>query len=109
MNWINRLEMKFGHWAIPGLLRYVAALNALSFVLAMVNPQYLKFLYLDPNLVMQGEVWRLITYLFIPTLGGFFPGWFSMAFYVIYLMWVGDGLERAWGAFRLNLYYLIGM
>src|SRR5207237_2177251 len=23
--------------------------------------------------------------------------------------WVGEGLERAWGAFRLTLYFLVGM
>jgi hypothetical protein len=109
MNWINRLEMKFGHLAIPGLLRYVAAMNALTFILATINPGYLEFLYLDRNLVLEGQVWRLITYLFVPTLGGLFPGWLAMAFYVIYLFWVGDGLERAWGAFRLNLFYLLGM
>jgi hypothetical protein len=109
MHWINRLEAKFGHWAIPGLLRYVAALNALSFVLLQINPHYIQFLVLDRDLLLQGQVWRLLTYIFIPVLGGIFPSWFTMAFYVIYLFWVGDGLEQAWGAFRVNLYYLLGM
>jgi hypothetical protein len=109
MSWINRLETKFGHWAIPGLLRYVAVLSSLSFVLAKLDPNYLDFLYLDMSRVLQGQVWRLFTYLFIPSIGGLFPDWFSMVFYVIYLFWIGDGLERAWGSFQLNLYYLLGM
>jgi hypothetical protein len=109
MSWINRLEARFGHWAIPGLLRYIAALNALSFVLLQISPDYLDFLVLDSSRLLKGEVWRLITYIFIPALGGFLPNWLIMALYVMYLIWIGDGLEQAWGAFRLNLYYLLGM
>ena len=109
VSFLNRLETKFGHWAIPGLLRYVAAFNALTFVLAKINPHFLAVLTLDREAILHGEVWRLVSYIFIPQIGGLFPDWFSMAFYVIYLFWVGDGLEQAWGAFRVNLYYLLGM
>ncbi len=109
MSLLDRLENKFGHWAIPGLLRYVAALNALCYVLLKFNPHFLNALVLDRTALLQGEVWRLVSYIFIPQVGGFFPDWFTMAFYVLYLLWVGDGLEQAWGAFRLNIYYLLGM
>jgi len=109
MSFLARLENKIGHWAIPGLLRYVAALNALCYVLLKINPRFIDFLVLDRTALLHGEVWRLLTYIFIPSLGGLFPDWFTMAFYVLYLFWVGDGLEQAWGAFRLNAYYLLGM
>jgi len=60
---------------------------------------------LDPGRVRQGEVWRLVTYIFIPqTLS---PWWILFALW--FLWWIGDGLERAWGAFRLTLYFLVGM
>ncbi|MEQ1862557.1 MAG: hypothetical protein ABMA13_21770 [Chthoniobacteraceae bacterium] len=109
MSILDQLESKYGHWAIPGLLRYVAALNALCFVLVQFNPGYIAFLVLDRDLVLQGEVWRLLSYIFVPRLGGLFPDWLTMGFYVLYMLWVGDGLEKAWGAFRLNAYYLLGM
>lgn len=109
MSLLARLENKFGPWAIPGLLRYVAALNALCFVLIEFNPHFRGVLTLDRTALLNGEVWRLVSYIFIPQIGGLFPGWLTMAFYVLYLLWVGDGLEQAWGAFRLNLYYLLGM
>lgn len=108
--WITRAELKFGHFGIPGLLRYVAALNALSFILYKLDRRYLEFLYLDRDAILSGEVWRLVTYLFVPSMGGLiFPDWFGMAFYVVFLMWVGDGLEQAWGAFKLTLFYGLGM
>ena len=109
MHWIDRAETKFGHLAIPGLLRYVAGFNALCFVLLKLNPHFFEFLYLNPDLVLQGQVWRLVTYIFIPSLGGFFPDWLGAAMYILYFIWIGDGLEQAMGAFRLTLFYLFGM
>jgi hypothetical protein len=109
MKWIDRAEARFGHLAIPGLLRIVAGFNALCFVLIKLNPQFIRFLVLDRELVLQGEVWRLLTYIFVPSIGGLFPDWFGAAIYIVYLIWIGDGLEQAMGAFRLNLFYLLGM
>ena len=54
-SWINRAELKFGRLAIPGLLRYVAALNALSFILYKLNPGYLEFLFLDRDRFSAGR------------------------------------------------------
>src|SRR5438046_1412601 len=109
MKWIDRAEVKFGHLAIPGLLRVVAGFNALCFVLIKLNPHFFDFLYLDRGLVMQGEVWRLLTYIFIPSRGGWLPDWLGAALYISYLIWIGEGLEHAMGAFRLTLFYLLGM
>ena len=109
MHWIDRAEARFGHLAIPGLLRYVAGFNALCFILVQLNPHFLEVLYLHPGLVMQGQVWRLVTYIFIPSIGGLFPDWLGAAMYILYFIWLGDGLEQAMGAFRLTLFYLIGM
>jgi membrane associated rhomboid family serine protease len=109
MSWLNRLEAKFGHHAIPGLIRLVAAFNALCFILATLQPEYVRFLELNPDRVMHGEVWRLFTYIFIPNFGGFLPGWLTEILYLMYLLMLGDGLERAWGSFKLNVFYLLGM
>lgn len=109
MNWLNRLEGKFGHHAIPGLMRIVAAFNALCYILVKLRPEFLGFLDLDTARVLHGEVWRLFTYIFIPSIGGLLPDWFGEVLYILYLLWIGDGLERAWGAFKLNVFYLLGM
>jgi hypothetical protein len=50
-------------------------------------------------------VWRLISYIFIPQATS--PLWVLFALW--FLWWVGEGLERAWGSFRLTLYFLVGM
>jgi hypothetical protein len=108
MNWLDQAERRFGGLAVPHLLRYVAALNGLVFVLCQLKPAFIKALELDPDAVLQGEVWRLVSHLFIPLFGGLLPSWLGAAFYLLFLVWLGDGLEDAMGVFRLNVYYALG-
>lgn len=107
MKWMNRLERKYGKYAISHLIFYIIALNALVFLLSMAAPgkPLLDLLVLDPRRVLQGEVWRLLTYIFIPPSQS--PIWIIFLLYFYYL--VGTGLEQAWGAFRFNLYYVLGL
>ncbi len=105
MNFLDLLERRFGSFAIPGLIRIVAGFNALVFVLARLNPAFVQMLDLNRGAILQGQVWRLVTYIFIPTTNS--PIW--IIFVLLFLWFIGEGLERAWGAFRLNLFYLLGM
>ncbi len=105
MTLLDRLERRFGQWAIPGLIRYVVALNAAVFLLIKLNPEYLSRFVLNPALVMQGEIWRLITWTFIPTT--FSPIWIFC--FLSFTWFISDCLEATWGSFRLNVYYLLGV
>ncbi|NMD42928.1 MAG: hypothetical protein GYA86_06425, partial [Firmicutes bacterium] len=107
MKWMNKLERKYRRYAIKNLVFYIIAFNALIFILDFVVPRgvSLDMLVLYPEKVLQGELWRLLTYIFIPPSSS--PIWIIFILYFYYL--VGTGLEQAWGAFRFNLYYLLGM
>lgn len=112
MKLLDSLERRFGWLAFPGLIRIVVALTALVYLLTFLNPNFLSVLTLDPARIMQGEVWRLVTYIFIPRSIGqpgalLQPLWLIVALW--FLLFIGDRLEHAWGAFRLNLYFLVGM
>src|SRR6266542_2000437 len=90
MRWLDTLERRFGFLGIPGLIRIVVAFTALD-----LNPERLR----------HGEIWRLVTYIFIPQTFSFL--WII---FVLWFLWfIGEGLERAWGSFRLTLYFLVGM
>ncbi len=105
MKWIDSLEAKYKHLAIPGIIRVVVAFNALTYLLWLSNPGYIEFLRLDPDQIRHGQVWRLFTYIFIPPAFGVLGLFFALMF----LWYMGEGLEQAWGAFKLNLFYLCGM
>lgn len=109
MSLLDSLESRFGKYAIPGLLKYLAYLVALTFVLYKLNPYFLDMLVLDPARVMQGEVWRVVSYIFIPSIVAFlpFPDWLCAVFYVLFMVWMSHRLEEAMGPFRVNLYTLL--
>jgi len=102
---IERLERVWGRLAIPGLIRYVVALNALVFLLVHLNPDYAQVLTLDRSAILRGEVWRIVSWVFLPETQSLF--W--ILFYLIFTWWLGDLLEGSWGTFRLNAYYFLGM
>src|SRR5437588_85331 len=105
MTWLDKLERRFGFLGVPGLVRIVVGFAALVFALAWLLPGFTSVLQLDPVRIGHGEVWRLVTYIFIPqTLS---PWWILFALW--FLWFIGDGLEQAWGAFRLTLYFFVGM
>ena len=105
MNWLDKLERRFRNFGIKGLMTYIIGLNAVVFFLYLIEPSFLNTLVLIPGLVLQGEVWRLITYLFIPPT--FSPLWLIFVLYFYYM--IGTNLEHEWGTFKFNVYYLIGM
>ena len=90
MTWLDKLERRFGFLGIPGLIRIVIGFTALVYVLVYLNRGFESFLTLDPALILRGQVWRLVTYIFIPSFGGLFPDWFGAAMYVFYLIWIGN-------------------
>ena len=112
MSFLDSLERRYGRFALPGLIRVIVALTALVYLLALLNPGFLSVLALDPPRILHGEVWRLVTYIFIPRSIGqpgsmMQPLWLLLALW--FLLFIGDRLEHAWGAFRLNVYFLVGM
>jgi hypothetical protein len=105
MDW-KKLEDRFTPFAVPHLLRYVAALNLLAFVLCTLRPEFRAALVLKPAAVLKGELWRLIFHVFAPEPG---MSWLGAALRFLWLIWIGDGLEQVFGRVRLNLYYLVGV
>lgn len=107
MNWLNKLERKYSHLAIKNLMYYIVFLNALIYILILIDHtgSVIPLLTLNPTLVLQGEVWRLVSYIFIPPSAS--PIFIIFILYFYYM--VGTGLEQEWGTFKFNLYYLVGM
>lgn len=103
---IDKLERSIGRYAIKNLMRYICALYIAGFVLELFRPGfYSGYLSLNPQLILRGQVWRLVTFLVQP------PNQSILIFvFVLYLYYmIGETLERTWGAFRFNLYYFTGV
>ena len=111
MTFLDKLERRIGFIAIPGLIRIVVMFTALVCILAYIDQSFVSVLELRPQLIKQGQVWRLFTYIFIPrsplSASLLSPLWAVIALWMLWF--IGDGLERAWGPFRLTLYFFTGM
>ena len=106
MKMINKLERKFGRYAIKNLSLYLILGYVIGYLLLMFAPQVLSKLILVPAFVMQGEVWRLLTWVITP------PELSVSIFTIIMLFFyysIGNLLERSIGTFLYNLYIFGGM
>lgn len=105
MSWLNKLERKFGRYAIPNLIVYLIGAYSIGFVLNMVFPSVLNYLNFQPYYIFHGQIWRIVTWIFMPTDS-------NIIFLVIMMMFyyqLGTALERAWGTFRFNAYIIGGI
>lgn len=106
MNWIEKLERRFGRYAIPNLMNYIIILYAAGFVLNLINPEfYTNYLSLDASAILRGQIWRIVTFVIDPPSNSIL--WIIFSLYLYYF--IGRQLEMAWGAFRFNLYFFSGM
>lgn len=110
-NLLNKAERRFGKYSIQGLMKYIIAISIAGAVIGIINSDiYYYYLSLDFYAIAHGQIWRLVTFLLYPELTGVNPidilifGLMSWVYYSI-----GTSLERTWGAFRFNLYYLSGI
>lgn len=112
MKFLNKLERKFGKYAIPNLIKYVLVLYAVGTLIGCIDPTfYIRYLCLDFDKVLSGQIWRVITFIMAPygSVGNSFLGilFFLIEVYLYYM--IGNALEQAWGTFRSNLYLYSGI
>ncbi|HIW22081.1 MAG TPA: hypothetical protein H9887_08710 [Candidatus Dorea intestinavium] len=106
MNWLDKLEKKFGRYAINNLMFYIVILYALGFVLHFINPNfYFNWLSLNPEAILRGQVWRIFTFIIQPPSYSVF--WVLIALYMCYL--IGSNIEAVWGSFKFNIYFYSGV
>ena len=106
MKLMDKLERKKGKYAIRNLMLYIILGNIAVYLLCMFNTSLVFYLYLDPHAVLSGQVWRLITFLFIPPSVSY-TQLFMVAISLYFYYFIGRMLENQLGAFRFNVYYFI--
>lgn len=105
MNWLDKLEKKFGRFAIPNLTMYLIGAYIIGFGIYYFLPGLFKWLTLEPYFILKGQVWRVISWVLVPPSGSLI----SIIFIVLLYYSLGTALERAWGTFRYNVYIFSGI
>ena len=105
MRFIRKMEQKFGRYAIRNLPAIIIGLYAAGYILSLMAPNILRYLTLEPYYILQGQVWRLVTWIIVPPDS---LGIFTLIMLFFYFS-IGQALERTWGSFLFNLYFFGGM
>ena len=109
---INKLERKYGRYAIENLMKIIVVGMGLVYAVDLISAPMNRgvgtlsqFFAFSRLLILRGQIWRLITFVFVPPASS--PLFILITLYFYWL--IGQYLEQYWGAFRFNLYYLSGM
>lgn len=100
MNWMDKLERKMGRYAVPNLSRFFVGAIVLGYVMSMVSSTFTEWIDFDVSAILHGQVWRLFSWIFMPTTSLDF---FGLLFLLCVLMW-GSSLESMLGTFRMNVF-----
>ena len=92
---------------IPNLMLYLCIGSAVVYLMSMfANTDILYYwLYFDRDLILQGQVWRLISYPLTYDAGNIVLTAISLLCYYS----LGRAIENSWGTFKFNLFYLSGI
>ena len=103
---VSRFLYNHPKFGIPRLMLYLIIGNGLVYLFSLMDRTGMLawYLCLAPAQLLKGEVWRLVTFVFVPQTSGI---WLIIELYFYYM--IGSTLERAWGAGKFTVYYLCGM
>lgn len=107
---LSRGERRFGrYFGIPKLMMILCIGMGVTYVadylLAAYNISLSYYLMFDREAIFHGQIWRLVSFIFMPPSS-------SPVFLLISLMfywYLGTSLQNTWGTFRFTVYYLCGM
>lgn len=104
---MQNFEKKFGKFAIRNLSSVLLVCYFVGFLMLLIEPltPALLYLTLDPEAILHGQVWRIVTWIFMPASGDIFGTIINMFFFYF----IGRTLERLWGDFLCNIYIISGM
>ena len=106
MNWIDKLERRYGNLGIPYLINgLMIGQLAAGLIVLLFDWKFASMISLSRISVLQGQIWRLVTFLFQPIWLGGVLGVLNLVFY----FWIGNALTRVWGDFRMTLFMALGV
>lgn len=105
----KRIDMfcyRHPRFGVPNLMLYIVVISLAVWLLSIMDPSktLMSFFVFSPERILKGEVWRLISFIFVPQSLSF---WELLFFYFYY--WIGNVLEKEWGTPRFNIFLISGV
>ena len=105
----NKIDMfcyRHPRFGVPNLMLYIVVISLAVWLLSIMDSSrtLMSYFAFSPELILKGQVWRLITFMFIPQDTSM---WGLLFLYFYYF--IGTSMEREWGQAKFNMYFLAGM
>lgn len=107
MDKIDRFCYTHPNFGIPKLMLYVVIGNIAVFLLSGMDTTgtLRSMLAFSPELIFKhGQIWRLITFIFIPESSGL-----VLILILYFYYFIGNALEDAWGTAKFTVFYISGV
>lgn len=106
LRWVDRFCARHPRFGIYGLMKYLIIGNVVVWLFAMMDTTgtVIYYLQFDPRMILQGQIWRLATFVFVPNSLGL-----TNLLFLYFYYFIGTSLEREWGSAKFNLYFFTGM
>ena len=103
---VDRFCAKHPRFGIPNPMIYVIIGNVILYLMTLMDRTgtFMSYMYFNAELILKGQIWRLVTFLFIPTDSNIL--WLAIRLYFYYF--IGSTLEQYWGTTKFTLYYVVG-
>ena len=104
--WVDRFCARHPRFGVGNLIMYLVLGNLVVWLFSIMDTtnSFLYYLYFMPSQIFRGQIWRLVTFIFIPSSNGILTLLFLYFYYFI-----GSALEREWGPVKFSLYFFSGM
>lgn len=107
---LDKLDRKFGRYALKNLMTVIVIGTAIVWLLntlvySRTGVNIAAWLYFNKAAILKGEVWRVVTFVFVPETYNPFTLVLSLYFYWL----IGTSLENEWGSFKFDLFYFCGL
>ena len=108
-NWLDRFAAKHPRLGIPRLMLYIVIGNIVVFFFNTFSMgTFSAMLDFSRPLILQGQVWRLFTFIFVPMYTDPRDVLF-LALSLYFYYFIGSVLEQEWGSTKFTLFYFMGV
>ena len=104
---IDKFCLKHRRFGIPRLMQYIVFITGAVYIIDQLPTaaSFQMLLAFNPDLILHGQIWRLVSWVFLPLDSGIIFTVLLLYFYYF----VGSTLEQVWGTAKFNIYYFFGV
>jgi len=109
---VDKFCYRHPRFGIRNLMLYIIISNAVVAIVSLFDQSntFVNYLVFNADKILRGEIWRLVTFLFVPPMGldGNMFSIILVAVALYFYYFLGTSLQNLWGVGKFTIYYFSG-